>query len=238
MSNCVELIKQELNKLSNREKGDFLQGFFKANPGGYAEDDILIGITVPEQRKIARNFYREIELSGIVKLLHDPIHEYRLTALFLLINKYEKAKTETEKSELYQLYVDNMAGVNNWDLVDASAYKIMGDFLLNRDRGILYELTRSNDLWKQRIAMIATFQFIRHKQYEDTLKIAEILLHHKHDLIHKAVGWMLREMGKRDFATEERFLRRFYKEMPRTMLRYAIEKFPEELRQDFLKGRI
>jgi 3-methyladenine DNA glycosylase AlkD len=122
--------------------------------------------------------------------------------------------------------------------VDASAYKIMGDFLLNRDRGILYELTRSNDLWKQRIAMIATFQFIRHKQYEDTLKIAEILLHHKHDLIHKAVGWMLREMGKRDFATEERFLRRFYKEMPRTMLRYAIEKFPEELRQDFLKGRI
>jgi 3-methyladenine DNA glycosylase AlkD len=131
-----------------------------------------------------------------------------------------------------------MAGVNNWDLVDASAYKIMGDFLLNRDRGILYELTRSNDLWKQRIAMIATFQFIRHKQYEDTLKIAEILLHHKHDLIHKAVGWMLREMGKRDFATEERFLRRFYKEMPRTMLRYAIEKFPEELRQDFLKGRI
>ncbi|MHB1128310.1 MAG: DNA alkylation repair protein [Bacillota bacterium] len=236
---CVQAVMTELHQYADKEKAEyFLKSFFKASPGGYAEGDRFIGVTVPNQRKVARKFFKQISLEEIKDLLHQPIHEYRLTALFILVLKYEKSMSDYEQKAIVDLYLDNTAYVNNWDLVDSSADKILGPYLFHKEKGILDELANSNDLWKQRIAIIATFHFIKNYKYDDTLRIASILLRHKHDLIHKAVGWMLREIGNRDFEVEYNFLRNNYKGMPRTMLRYAIEKFDEELRQQFLKGLI
>jgi 3-methyladenine DNA glycosylase AlkD len=170
--------------------------------------------------------------------LSQPIHEYRLTAIFILLLKYEKSKSDPEKKAMVDLYLNNIRFINNWDLVDASADKILGPYLLDKPKDLLYELARAEDLWKQRIAIITTFHFIRSNKYEHTLNLAKILLNHKHDLIHKAVGWMLREIGNRDFEVEYNFLKKNYSQMPRTMLRYAIEKFDEDLRQQFLKGLV
>lgn len=234
----VRMIMDELHKFADKEKAEFFPRFFKTNPGDYGEGDKFIGVTVPNQRKVAKKFYKAVKLGEIAELLHEPIHEYRLTALFILVYKYQKAKDKAEREAIVNLYLENTAYINNWDLVDSSADKILGPYLIEKDKGILYDFAYSNDLWKQRIAIIATFHFIKNNRFDDTLRIASILLTHKHDLIHKAVGWMLREVGNRDFEVEYNFLSEKYQQMPRTMLRYAIEKFEEELRQRFLKGLV
>jgi 3-methyladenine DNA glycosylase AlkD len=234
--NYAQQIKNDLEGLMNSEKAEFLPGFFKAIPGGYGEGDKFIGVTVPDQRRIAKKYCKTISLDELQELLRDPVHEYRLTALFILVGKFEKAAAETQKKKLTDFYIDNMAYVNNWDLVDSSAYKILGEYLVDKEKDLLYELAKSDNLWHQRIAIISTFCFIKKNHFDDALAIATILLNHQHDLIHKAVGWMLREIGNRDFRAEYDFLAVHYRKMPRTMLRYAIEKFEPELRQKFLKG--
>lgn len=236
--NYVQTIKDELQQYADKEKAAFLPKFFQAYPGGYGAGDEFIGVSVPNQRKVAKKYYKQVPLDIVEQLLHEPVHEYRLTALFILVYKYEKLTTEPERKAIVDLYMANTAYINNWDLVDSSADKILGAYLLDKEKDILYKFANSNDLWKQRIAVIATFHFIKHNRYNDTLKMAVILLTHKHDLIHKAVGWMLREIGNRDFEVEFNFLKVYYKQMPRTMLRYAIEKFEEVLRQQFLKGLV
>lgn len=233
----VQQIKQELSRYADPVKKEFFPKYFKAAPGDYGEGDRFMGVTVPNQRKVAKQYYREITLEEVIKLLQDPIHECRLTALFIMVNKYERSKEEAEKEEIVQCYLDNLSFVNNWDLVDSSAYKLLGPHLEHRDRQLLYRLAESRDLWQQRIAIITTLHFVRNNDFDDTLRIAEMLLDHPHDLIHKAVGWMLREVGKRDLDRELEFLDRHYRQMPRTMLRYAIEKLEPELRQQYLQGR-
>lgn len=231
-------IKGELQKRINPEKAEFLPRFFQAQPGGYGEGDVFWGVVVPEQRRIARRFYRRISLQELEALLQDPVHECRFTALAMLVLKFEKAREEGERREIVELYLANADYVNNWDLVDASADKTLGAYIYNKDRGVLWELAHSGHLWRERIAVMATFYFIRQGDFAETLKLAEFFLGHEHDLIHKAVGWMLREIGKRDFETEYAFLKKHYQKMPRTMLRYAIEKFDPELRRRFLAGLV
>ena len=224
-------LKQDLNKLEHKEKAKILQRFFKTNKGEYGEGDIFLGIKVPEQRKIANKY--DLNLKQIQELLSSKIHEYRLTALFTLIQKYKKAN-QTEKQEIFNFYLKNTNNINNWDLVDLSAPKILGDYLLNKERTTLYQLAKSNNLWENRISILSTYQFIKNNQFEDTLNISKILLTNKHDLIHKAVGWMLREIGKKDLQILERFLKQHHKQMPRTMLRYSIEKFSKAKRKVYL----
>lgn len=236
--NYSEAVMTELTHLADKKKAEFFPRFFKTLPGEYAEGDQFIGVTVPNQRKIAKKFFREIPLAEVKKLLRHKIHEHRLTSLFIMVFKYQKAASEAERESIIKLYLENTDYVNNWDLVDSSADKILGPHLFKKDKTILYEFAKSNDLWKNRIAIITTLHFIKNNQFSETLKIASLLLNHHHDLIRKAVGWMLREIGNRDFETEYNFLVKNYKRMPRTMLRYAIEKFDEDMRQDFLKGTI
>lgn len=228
-------IDQDLQSLANPQKAKILQGFFKTGPGQYGEGDIFLGIIVPEQRKVAKK-HIDLSLPEIQNLLDSKIHEYRLTALFILVDKYKKAD-HNGKKEIVNFYLKNASenNINNWDLVDLSAPNIVGDFLLDNDRKILYNLAKSKDLWEKRIAILSTFAFIRKGDFSDTLKISEILLNDKHDLIHKAVGWMLREVGKKDQKVLEEFLDKHCRVMPRTMLRYAIEKFDEEKRKTYLK---
>jgi len=229
-------IQQKLRKLANKEKSKLLQGFFKTGPGQYGEGDVFLGIMVPVLRKLAKEC-GETTVADAVLLLRSTIHEERLLALFLLIALYVKGD-EPAKKKIYVLYLKNTRYVNNWDLVDLSAPNIVGSHLADKSRKPLYALARSRDLWKKRIAMLATFRFIRQNDFADALAIAVILLRDGHDLIHKAVGWMLREVGKRDMQKEEQFLRKHYKMMPRTMLRYAIERFPEQKRQRYLHGEV
>lgn len=230
----LKVIRQELNNHAVPEKAAPLAKFFQVFPGGYGEGDRFIGVTVPNQHRIARKYYRSISLIELEDLMRDPVHECRLTAILILVLKFEKAKTETEKQSVVDYYLGNIDYINNWDLVDSSAHKIVGAYLFNKDRNLLYNLARSGELWQQRIAVLSTFYFIRNGDYTDSLEIAGLLLNHEHDLIHKAVGWMLREVGNRDFATEYNFLKKHYQIMPRTMLRYAIEKFDPALRKKFL----
>lgn len=229
-----EQLFNDLSLLSNPEKALFLPKFFKTGKGEYGEGDQFLGVTVPDQRKIAKKYWKEIEGKELGVLITSPFHEVRLTTLFMLVNKFEKSKTPLEKKQWVDFYLKNKQYVNNWDLVDSSAHLIMGSWLFDKDRTILYELANSGNLWDQRIAIMSTFYFIRKKDFEDTLKLSEILLSHKHDLIHKAVGWMLREVGNRDYQTEYDFLEKHYKVMPRTMLRYAIEKFKPEVKEMFM----
>ncbi len=230
----IQLRRELASKKS--AKAEILQRFFKTGPGEYGEGDIFLGIVVPEQRKIAKK-YTDLRLIDLQKLLRSKIHEERLTALFILIDQFKSSKGIARR-RICDFYFKNRKGVNNWDLVDLSADKIMGEYLLDKPKGVLYKLARSSYLWDRRIGIIATFAFIKKNKFEDTLEISEILLGDKEDLIHKAVGWMLREIGKRDLKTEEDFLKKHYKEMPRTMLRYAIEKFPEKKRKAYLGGKI
>ena len=225
-------LKQELNKLKDPEKAKILQRFFKTGKGEYGEGDIFLGIMVPEQRKIAKK-YQNLTLKELQNLLNSKIHEQRQISLYILISKYKQ-----EKEKIFNFYLKNTKNINNWDLVDLSAPNILGNYLLEKDKSILYKLAKSNNLWERRIAILSTYEFIKNNQFEHTLKISEILLNDKHDLIHKTVGWMLREAGKKDLEALECFLRSYYKKMPRTMLRYAIERFPEEKRQPYLKGKI
>jgi 3-methyladenine DNA glycosylase AlkD len=232
----IQQIKKRLKQLANKEKAEILQRFFKTGPGEYGEGDVFIGVKVPDLRKVAKNF-QYIGIKDVIILLESAIHEERLLALLILVSKYVKGN-ETAKKEIYKLYLKKTTFINNWDLVDVTAQHIVGDYLMDKNKSPLYRLTKSKDLWERRIAVMATFCFIKRERYEDTLKIAKILLNDKEDLIHKAVGWMLREIGKRNMVIEEAFLKQHYKEMPRTMLRYAIEKFPEPKRQQYLKGEI
>ncbi len=232
----MEQLNSELEKHANPEKAKLLQRFFKTGKGEYGEGDIFLGITVPQQRILAKEASERLSLENIKELLKSEIHEKRLIALFILIEKYKKA-TEQEKENIVDTYL-NSDGINNWDLVDSSAHKILGDFLIDKDREVLYKLTNSENLWKRRIAIIACFAFLPQEDFKDALEISEILLSDREDLIHKAVGWVLREIGKRNLGKEENFLKKHYKKMPRTMLRYAIEKFPEQKRKAYLNGEI
>ena len=229
-------IQSRLRELANEQNAETARRFFKTGPGEYGEGDRFIGIRVPVLRKLAKEF-QAITVEQAERLLKSPIHEARLLALFILIHIYRSGK-EAVKKQIYTVYLNNTGFINNWDLVDVSAEHIVGNFLLNRGKRPLFKLAESDDLWERRISIIATLCFIKRGKFAETLKIAKILLNDRQDLIHKAVGWMLREVGKRDLPTEEAFLKEHYKEMPRTMLRYAIEKFPELKRQHYLKGRI
>jgi 3-methyladenine DNA glycosylase AlkD len=232
----VRKIQSRLRGLAKKENAEVAQRFFKTGPGEYGEGDKFLGIRVPVLRKLAKE-YQAVSVGEAEKLLKSPIHEERLLALFILIRIYSKG-AESVKKRIYDLYLDNTKFINNWDLVDASAEHLVGDFLLDKGKRPLYGLAKSKILWERRIAIMATFCFIKRRQYSDTLRISEVLLHDKEDLIHKAVGWMLREVGKRNLPLEEEFLKAHYKDMPRIMLRYAIERFPESRRQRYLKSKI
>jgi len=232
----IKDIKEEFKKFSNQQHAARLQKYFKTGKGEYGEGDIFLGLRVPATRKIAKK-YRAMPINEVSVFLKSQFHEERLFALFVLIGLFRKAD-EYNQEKIYTLYLKNTNYINNWDLVDVTTPKIVGEHLLDKPRDILYQFAKSDNLWKQRIAVLATFTFIKHGDFQDTLKIAQILLHHPHDLIHKAVGWILREIGKQNQTVEEKFLRQYYHTMPRTMLRYAIERFPETLRQKYLKGKI
>lgn len=227
-------IQDKLARLSNAQHAALLQRFFKTGPGEYGEGDRFRGIRVPVLRKLARN-YRQLPLAAAVDLLGSAFHEDRLLALFILIDRYYKGAPDV-RSAIHRLYLERTRFVNNWDLVDASAPHLVGHFLRDRSKDTLTRLAASANLWERRIAILATSAFIKEGNFDETLKIARLLLGDSEDLIHKAVGWMLREVGKRELAVLEAFLWTHHREMPRTMLRYAIEKFPENKRQDFLKG--
>jgi|ERR1035437_1350526 3-methyladenine DNA glycosylase AlkD len=229
-------IKKEIKKNANPQKAELLQRFFKTGPGQYGEGDIFLGIMVPVQRSIAKK-YKELSLKNIKELLNSDKHEERLIALLILVEQYKKGD-EQKKEDIFTFYHLNRKRINNWDLVDLTAHIISGSYLIDKDKIILYKLAESKNIWDRRIAVISTFHFIKNNVFNDALGIAEILLNDKHDLIHKAVGWMLREIGNRDMNTEEKFLEKHYKKMPRTMFRYAIEKFPEKKRLAYLKGNI
>ena len=235
MASQVDTIRAELKRLGDRQKAKILQGFFKTGPGGYGEGDMFIGVKVPELRRLSKK--HDLPIGGMRKLLRSPVHEERLLALFMFIRAYSKAAPDIKK-QIYELYLASTRYINNWDLVDSSAEHIVGNYLGNRSRRPLRRLAKSKDVWERRIAIMATFCYIKQNDYEDALEISGMLLHDEEDLIHKAVGWMLREIGNRDIEVEERFLKRYYNGMPRTMLRYAIEKFPEPKRQRYLKGKV
>jgi 3-methyladenine DNA glycosylase AlkD len=232
----VKEIQLRLPKLGNKQRAENSQRYFKTGPGEYGEGDIFLGIAVPELRKLAKE-YQALTLTEAAQLLRSPIHEERLLALLILVRSFAKGD-DRFKEKIYHLYLDNTQYINNWDLVDLSAVYIVGAFLKDKSKKPLYALAKSNNLWERRIAIIATFYFIKEGEFTESMEIARMLLSDKEDLIHKAVGWMLREVGKRHLATEERFLKKHYKKMPRTMLRYAIEKFPEAKRQRYLKGTV
>lgn len=224
--------RRELGKYADKSKAVFLQRFFKTGKGQYAEGDLFLGINVPVTRKVAKDF-EGLSLDETVKILRSPFHEERLLALILLVIKFKKAQAD-QKRKIYSLYLNNTGFINNWDLVDLSAPEIVGGFLFDKAKTPVYRLARSKDLWQRRIAIVATFYFIKNNKFNDTLKIARLLLDDKEDLIHKAAGWMLREVGKRNLDAEERFLKKHYKIMPRTMLRYAIERFSQRKRVLYL----
>ena len=228
-------IKKDLQKLANPKKAQILQRFFKTGKGEYGEGDIFLGITVPKQREIVRK-YKDAPLSVIAKLIASKIHEHRLVGVLILVEQFKCVDNKMQK-KIFDFYLKNAKQINNWDLVDLSA-PYLGKFLLDKDTRILSKLAKSNNLWERRISIMFTFAFIRENRFDETLKIAELLVCDEHDLIHKAVGWMLREVGKRDLSQEERFLKKHYKNMPRTMLRYAIEKFEENKRKKYLKNLI
>jgi 3-methyladenine DNA glycosylase AlkD len=236
------LLKTELKKNSNKEKALILQRFFKTGKGEYGEGDIFLGITVPRQREIVKNLSKkfEISLDEIKELIYSRYHEYRFTGFLFLLEKYEKTKNREEKENYFNFSIKNVKQFNNWDLVDVIVPKLIGHYIFNykkqEGKKILLNFAKSDNLWEKRVSIISTFYFIRNNEFDLTLEIADILLNDNHDLIHKAVGWMLREIGNRDLKTEENFLLKNnnYKKMPRTMLRYAIEKFKEDKRKRYM----
>ncbi len=229
-------IDTRLRRLGDEATAQVLRRFFKTGPGEYGEGDTFVGLKVPALRRLARE-YQRLHLVEAEGLLRSPIHEARMLALLILVRQFTKGNADL-KRRIHELYLRNVARVNNWDLVDASAEHLVGGYLASRGRGLLDRLAGSALVWERRISILATFQFIKRGEFADTLRIAALLLEDKHDLIHKAVGWMLREIGKRDLVTLEGFLRIYYQRMPRTMLRYAIERFSEERRQQYLKGTL
>lgn len=225
MENIADKVEEALLFLRNDEKATFLQRFFKTGKGEYAEGDRFLGIVVPEQRKIAKEYYKRIDIETIPQLVTSPWHECRLTGLIMLAMKMDKEKDVKVQQTIVDCYLNHLDYINNWDLVDLSAPYVLGKFLLDKEKTLLHNLSDSGELWRQRISIISTLYFIRKMHFDTSLEIAEKLVYHKHDLIHKAVGWVLREVGKKDAAVEKAFLNRYYTTMPRTMLRYAIERF-------------
>lgn len=232
-SATLKKLLRDLKKIRNPQKAKDYARFFKTGRGEYGYGDKFLGITVPAQRKIVKQYYKDISPDDIEFLLQSIYHEERLTALLILVAKFKKATAEVKK-DIYKFYLHNLRQINNWDLVDVTCRDIVGAYLYDKNRIILFQLAKSKNLWKRRIAVISTFYFISKNDFADSLKIAKLLLKDKHDLIHKAVGWMLREIGKRSVATEEKFLDEYATVMPRTMLRYAIEKFAENIRKSYL----
>jgi 3-methyladenine DNA glycosylase AlkD len=226
-------VKTDLEKYSDPVYAERLQRFFKTGKGGYGEGDLFIGVRVPDQRRVAKK-YKELSLHDSSVLLQSEVHEHRLTALFILVEQYIKGDEKTRK-KIVKLYLKNVAYVNNWDLVDSSAPKILGEWLIDKSRDLLYEMAESRVLWERRISIISTFAFVARGELEDSLELAKALIDDKHDLIHKASGWVLREVGKKDQNTLEDFLQKNSHRMPRTMLRYAIEKLPPSKKQFYMK---
>jgi 3-methyladenine DNA glycosylase AlkD len=229
-------IRAALKRESDATKAAFFLRFFKTGKGEYGEGDVFLGVTVPRQRVIARQFV-DASLSTIEEMLADPVHEMRLTALLILAAQFKKADANGKKA-IVDFYLRHLDGVNNWDLVDSSAPQILGAWLLaKKDRSVLYRLARSGKLWRERVAIVATQELIRHGEFEDTIRVATILLDHRHDLIHKAVGWMLREVGKKDDAVLRAFLSEHAASMPRTALRYAIERMDAADRAAYMRKK-
>jgi len=230
-------IKKAIRKQGNKKTAKTLSWFFKTGKGQYGEGDKFLGLKVPLLRKIATAFL-DLSQKEIKELLNSPYHEDRLAALMILVRQFALEKSEEAREKIFKFYIKNMKQINNWDLVDLSAQYIIGKFLEDKNKSILFKWAKSKNLWTRRIAIISTLHLIRNGHFETTLKIVKMFLKDEQDLIHKASGWLLREIGKRDLPTLEIFLKEHYEKMPRTMLRYAIEKFPEALRQAYLKGKI
>ena len=233
-------ILEALQFLSSPEKKEFLPYFFKTGKGEYAEGDKFIGVVVPDSRKLVKEYWQKAELSDVQEILKSEFHEMRLVALLILVNKFEKSKDKTEQKKLVDFYLKNTKYINNWDLVDLSCYKLLGRYCFeNQKDDILRELSNSDNMWEKRIAIVATMHHIKKgKSFDLTQELVLNNLNHTHDLMHKANGWLLREIGNKDEEVLLDFLKIYYQNMPRTTLRYAIEKLDEDLRQDFLKGRI
>ena len=230
-----EKIEKEIYSLRKQNKSQNLSKFFKTQKGEYSEGDLFLGITVPESRKIVKKYYDKIEYQNLETLINHIYHEVRFIALNILVLKYEKEIDPVEKEKIVNFYLKNLKGVNNWDLVDSTAYKLLGPHLIDKDKLILYKFAESNNLWENRISIISTLYFIKNNNFNDTISISQILLTHPHDLIHKAVGWMLREMGKKDKKILLNFLNHNYLKMPRTMLRYSIEKLSIDEKKYYMK---
>lgn len=234
-----QLVLKELEKYIDKKKSVDLARFFKTGKGEYGEGDKFLGITVPNIRKVVKEF-RTLSLDELKEFLYSEYHEHRMFAVLVLTCQYESKRLQISqtKEEIYNFYLEHRKQINNWDLIDVTCPHIIGAHLYDKDRAILYEFANSSNLWEKRISIISTFAFIKKNQFDDTLAIADILLDDKHDLIHKAVGWAIRNVGIKDESRMIEFLKARYKSMPRTMLRYAIEKLDEDLRQKFLKGYI
>lgn len=234
-----EEIEQSLRDLARSDKAQFLPRFFKTGKGEYGEGDKFLGVVVPDQRAVVKEYFKKVDLKDIQELLESPYHECRLTALLLLVSKYEKSKDDKEKRLFIDFYLKNLQHVNNWDLVDLSCYKLLGRYSFeNEDDSLLMKLSKEEDMWKKRVAIVGTMYYVKKGKLDLTKKLVLNNLNHPHDLMHKANGWLLREMGKQNEQELFDFLKNHYQNMPRTTLRYAIEKLDESLRQDFLKGRI
>ena len=234
MNKAGDVVK-ELEYLKNSEKIKVFKKFFKTNKGEYGYGDMFWGLSVPQVREISKRYFRDISFDEIKILINHRIHEVRLTGYLILTYQYEKSDNEKRK-DIFDFYLNNLSGCNNWDLVDLSCYKIVGEYVLrNKEkRKILYKLSKSKNLWEQRISIVSTYPMIKRKEFEDTLNISKLLLFHKHDLIHKAVGWMLREVGKQDMNVLREFLNENINTIPRTTLRYGIERMNESERKKYL----
>jgi len=230
-------VRHELASLADPRRAEGVSRFLQMTPGGYGEGDRAIGVPVPDQRRVAGRYWRDLSLAETTTLLTSDVHEERLTSLFILVRKFVKGD-EAERGGIFDLVLAHTGRINNWDLVDSSAPYIVGAWLIDKDRGVLDRLAGSSLVWDRRIAVMATFAFIKAGDFHWTFRLSERLLRDPHDLVHKAVGWMLREVGNRDRAAEEAFLARHYRVMPRVMLRYAIEKFEPRRRGEYLSGAV
>lgn len=239
MSIILKEIKEALNELSIPEKADSSAKFFKNGKGEYGEGDLFLGVKVPDQRSVAKEYYIKISMEELSEMLSSQYHEHRLTALFMLISKFEKTKDKAVKDDIVEFYLNHLQHINNWDLVDSSCYKILGRYAFeNQKDELLRTLSDSEEMWHKRIAVVGTMHYVKKGSFDLTKEFVTKNMKHTHDLMHKANGWLLREMGEKNEAQLINFLNTHYKEMPRTSLRYAIEKLDEDLRQDYLKGRI